>query len=133
MSDVTYFLQISGAQLESIHRDEDEIILHFSRVELIQEMENAFEDSLWTQAVDLTVKGITVNGDLPEAACEIRKGELTDNIYTYRDAVPLPIDWHGDVNCTFVAADTGKQFSIDGESMQLQQLAHPHYIKHMKK
>ena len=133
MSDVIYYLQIAGAQLESIDRDEDEITLHFSRVELIQEMENAIEDSLWTQAVDLTVKDITVDGDLPEAACEIKKGELTDNIYTYRDSAPLPIDWHGDVNCTFVVAGTDREFSIDGTAMQLEQLAHPRYIKHMKK
>lgn len=133
MSDVTFYLQIPGAQLESIDRSEDEITLHFSKVELIQKMENAFEDSLWTQAINLTLKGISVDGDLPEAACEIQKGELTDNIYTYRDSVPMPVDWHGEVNCTFAITGTGREFSIDGTSMQLEQIAHPRYIKHFKK
>ena len=33
------------------------------------EMENAFEDSLWTQAIDLSVKGVDIEGDLPACPC----------------------------------------------------------------
>jgi hypothetical protein len=33
----------------------------------------------------------------------------------------------------FTVEGTGETFSIDGESMQLEQLDHPRYIRHMKK
>jgi hypothetical protein len=133
MSDTTNFLQIPGAQLESIEQNGNDTTLHFSQVQLIQEMEGAFEDSLWTQAVNLTIKGAGIEGELPECPCEITGGELTDNIYTYRDHAPLPINWHGEVSCTFKPDDSGTAFSISGDAMQLEQLEHPRYIKHFKK
>lgn len=133
MSDTTQTLQIPGARLESIEQSDHEIILHFSQVHLIQEMEAAFEDSLWTQAVNLIVTDITLDGELPECPCEIKSGDLTNNIFTYRDHAPLPIDWHGEVSCKFKAAGNDAGFSIDGTAMQLEQIGHPHYIRHVKK
>jgi hypothetical protein len=133
MSDTIYIFQIPGAQLASIEQDDNEITLHFSEVRLIQEMEGAFEDSLWIQPVDLTVKGITLEGDLPECPCEITGGEMSDNIYTYREHAPLPIDWRGVVGCTFTPGDAGAGFSINGDAMQLEQIGNPRYVKHVKK
>ncbi len=133
MSDTTYFLQLPGAQLESIEQGDDQITLHFSRVNLVQEMEGTFEDSLWTQAVNLTIKGIELEGELPECPCEVAGGDMTDNIYTYRNHAPLPINWRGGVACTLKTAGASMGFSIEGESMQLEQIGHPRYIKHIKK
>jgi len=133
MSDTTNTLQIPCAQLESIDQDDNEITLHFSQVHLLQEMEAAMEDSLWTQAVNLTVKEIVIEGELPECPCVIKGGDLVDNIFTYRDHAPMPIDWRGEVRCVFTVEGTGAKFSIDGESMQLEQIDLPRYIKHIKK
>ena len=133
MSDTSNTLQLPGAQLESIDQTDDEITLHFSLVHLLQEMEGAFEDSQWTQAVRLTVRGSKLEGELPACPCELKGGDLTDNIYTYRDHAPLPINWRGEVRCKLVVAGTGAAFSIEGSSMQLEQIDHPRYIRHVKK
>ena len=133
MSDTTQTLQLPGALLESIEQSDNEITLHFSQVHLIQEMEAAFEDSLWTQAVKLTVSGITLDGELPACPCEIESGALTNNIYPYRDHAPLPIDWQGSVSCNFKFVGNDAAFAIDGTSMQLDQIDHPRYIRHIKK
>ena len=133
MSDTIYILQIPGAQLGSIEQKNNEITLHFSEVQLIQEMEGTIEDSLWTQAVDLIIKDVELEGDLPECPCEISGGDMTDNIYTYRDHAPLPINWIGEVTCTFKPEGTDTVFSINGKAMQLEQLELPRYIKHVKK
>ena len=132
MSDTTFFLQLPGAQLQSIKHDADDITLHFSLVNLVQEMEGTIEDSLWTQQVNLGIKGAVTDGELPDCPCEISGGDMTDNIYTYRDHAPLPINWKGGVACTFKTAGASG-FSIEGESMQLEQIGHPRYIKHIKK
>ena len=133
MSDTTQILQLPGAQLESIEQGEDEITLHFSLVQLVQEMEYAIEDSLWTQAIDLTIKGVELEGELPVCPCEVAGGDFTDNIFTYRDHAPLPISWRGSVSCKlgFAGQDTG--FTISGDSLRVDQIAHPRYIKHIKK
>jgi hypothetical protein len=88
MSDTIQILQLPGAQLASIDQGDNEITLHFSQVQLVQEMENAIEDSLWTQAIDLTIKDIELEGELPACPCEISGGDLIDNIFTYRDHAP---------------------------------------------
>lgn len=133
MSDTTNVLQVPGAQLESITQSDNEISLHFSQVQLLQEMEGTIEDSLWTQAVNLTIREIETEGELPECPCIIKSGDLVNNIFTYRDHAPLPIDWRGEVRCSFTVEGTGSSFSIDGKSMQLEQIDLPRYIKHIKK
>jgi len=133
MSDTTNILQIPGAQLESIDQADNEITLHFSQVQLVQEMEGAIEDSLWTQAVNLTIREIEIEGELPECPCTIKGGDMIDNIFTYRDHAPLPINWHGEVCCALTIEGTGETFSIDGESMQLERIDNPRYIKHVKR
>jgi hypothetical protein len=133
MSDVTYTLQLPEARLESIDRDADSITLHFSQVYLVQDMENAFEDSLWTQAVNLTIKEVSIDGDLPGCPCDISGGDITNNIYTYRDHAPLPINWRGEVRCSLKIAGSDAVFSISGSSMQLEQIETPRYIRHLKK
>jgi hypothetical protein len=133
MSDITQVLQLHGAQLASIEEGVDEITLHFSQIQLLQEMENAIEDSLWTQAIDLNLKGIEIEGELPQCPCEISGGDLTDNIFTYRDHAPLPISWRGAVACKLCVAGSDACFSITGESLKVEQIAHPRYIKHIKK
>ena len=133
MSDTTNVLQIPGAQLASIEQTDNDITLQFSQVELLQEMEGAIEDSLWTQAVKLVIREISIEGDLPECPCVIKGGDMIDNIFTYRDHAPLPIDWRGEVRCALVVAGSDASFSIDGESMQLKLIDTPRYIRHIKK
>ena len=133
MSDVSYTLQLPEARLESIEHDADAITLRFSRVQLVQEMENAFEDSLWTQAVNLTIGDYSLDGELPACPCEISGGDITNNIYTYRDHAPLPINWRGEVRCALKVAGSDTVFSISGNTMQLEQLETPRYIRHIKK
>ena len=133
MSDTSNTLQIPGARLDSIEQADNNITLHFSQVQLVQKMEGAIEDSLWTQAVNLTIREINIAGELPACPCVIKDGDMVDNIFTYRDHAPLPINWHGEVRCTLTVAGSDTTFSIDGESMQLEQINHPRYIKHIKK
>ena len=133
MSDTTQILQLPGAQLESIEQSGDSLTLNFSQVHLVQEMEGTIQDSLWTQAVRLTVGGMELTGQLPGCPCEISGGDLTDNIFTYRDHAPLPIDWHGETCCKLTVSGNGGTFTVDGESMQLEQIDHPRYIKHVDK
>jgi len=133
MSDTTNILQIPGAQLESIEQTDNEITLHFSQVQLVQEMEGAIEDSLWTQAVNLVIREIAIEGELPECPCTIKGGDMVDNIFTYRDHAPLPINWRGEVRCALTIEGTSETFSIDGESMQLERIGNPRYIKHVKR
>ena len=133
MSDTIQILQLPGAQLASTDQGEDEITLHFSQVRLVQEMENAMEDSLWTQAIDLTIKGIELEGELPACPCEIAGGDLIDNIFTYRDHAPLPINWQGAVSCRLIVAGHDTGFTISGTTINVKQIDNPRYIKHVKK
>jgi len=133
MSDITQILQLPGAQLASIEQGEDEITLHFSQVQLVQEMENAIEDSLWTQAINLSIKGIELEGELPACPCEITGGDLIDNIFTYRNHAPLPINWQGEVCCKLTVAGNDSGFTISGIAINVEQLDNPRYIKHFKK
>jgi hypothetical protein len=131
--DTTSSLQLPGARLERIEREVDSISLHFSLVHLVQVMEGAFQDSLWKQACELVIRNVKIDGELPPCPCEIQGGDMINNIYTYRDHAPLPIDWNGSVGCKFTVAGSGTVFSIDGTAMQMKMIDHPRYIRHIDK
>lgn len=133
MSDTTRILQLPGAQLASIEQDGSTCTLHFSLLQLVQEMEGAFEDSLWTQAIDLVVGEAVLEGALPACPCVIKGGDLSDNIYTYRNHAPLPIRWRGEVVCKLVVDGTDAVFTLRGAGMEARPLDHPRYIRHIKK
>lgn len=133
MSDTTQTLQLSGAELAAIEHDGDTWTLHFSRVELVQEMEGAFEDSLWTQAIDLVIRNAVQEGPLPECPCVLEGGEFTDNIYTWRNHAPLPVKWRGAVGCRLQVEGMTDAFILNGTGMEAVPLDHPRYIKHIKK
>ena len=133
MSDITIQLQLPEAKLERIERDGEDISLHFSKVFLVQEMEGAFEDSLWTQAVSITISDCEIDGDLPACPCELRGGDFIDNIYTYRNHVTLPISWRGDVGCRLDAGDGAQRCRISGTAIRSEQIGNPVYLKHISK
>jgi hypothetical protein len=131
--DTTSSLQLPGARLERIEHGDDEITLHFSLVYLVQVIEGAFQDSLWKQACKLVIRNIETDGEFPQCPCEIRGGDMTNNIYTYRDHAPLPINWRGSVGCKLTVAGSDAVLSIDGTAMQMELVDHPRYIKHIDK
>ena len=131
--DTTSSLQLPGARLERIEQDDDTVTLHFSLIHLVQVMEGAFQDSLWKQACTLVIRNVEIDGELPQCPCEIQGGDMTDNIYTYRDHAPLPINWNGSVGCKFTVAGSNATFSIDGTAMKMEMLDHPRYIRHIDK
>ena len=133
MSDITRQLQLPEAQLERIEREGDDITLHFSRVFLVQEMEGAFEDSLWTQAVNITIGNCEIDGELPACPCELAGGDFIDNIYTYRNHVALPISWRGDVACRLDVTGSSGNLTISGDSIRSEQIGNPVYLKHIRK
>ncbi|MGD2056340.1 MAG: hypothetical protein PVJ15_05995, partial [Gammaproteobacteria bacterium] len=110
-----------------------EVRLHFSQFHLVQEIENAFEDSLWTQAGTLIIHNRKIAGKLPEYPCQVQGGDLTNNIFTYRDHAPLPIDWTGEVGCSLRISGTDHEISITGSGMQLELHDFPRYLRHIKK
>jgi hypothetical protein len=133
MSDITTRMQLPEASLERIERDGDDITLQFSKVFLVQEMEGAFEDSLWTQAVNITLVNCEIDGELPPCPCELAGGDFMDNIYTYRNHVTLPINWRGDVGCRLNVAGSGQRCEIRCDDIRSEQLGHPAYLKHISK
>jgi hypothetical protein len=133
MSDITDILQLPGAELASIDEDDDTITLHLSRIHVVREMENAFEDSLWSQAGRLVIRYSQISGDMPACPCRIAGGELVNNIYTYRDHAPLPLDWHGSVRCRLTFEGEQAPWTIEGSAMHLERIDHPRYIRHIKK
>ncbi len=133
MSDITQILQLQGAKLEKIDTDTDHVRLHFSEVRLVQEMDGAFEDSLWKQAINLVINNPEVSGTLPDCPCELSGGDLSDNIYTYRDHAPLPIDWRGQVGFKLRLMPDDAVVAIDGTSIVVEQIEHPVYLGHISK
>ena len=131
--DTTSSIQLPGARLERIEHEIDSLTLYFSQLHLVQVMEDAFQDSLWTQAGKLVIRNVEIDGALPACPCELKGGDMTNNIYTYRDHAPLPIDWKGSVGCKFTLAGSGAVFSADGTAMRMEMIDHPRYIRHIDK
>ena len=133
MSDIRQILQLQDAELATIEQHGSDLTLHFPRVYLVQEMEGAIEDSLWTQAIRLTLRDAELQGPLPDCPCTLSGGDLVNNVFTWRNHAPLPIDWHGAVGCKLLMNGSDATLVADAKAMQVEQLDHPRYLRHISK
>jgi hypothetical protein len=126
-------LRLPGCVLQSITREDTGVVLGFSLVYLVKKIEGAFEDTLWKQAGDLIIFNAEIEEGLPACPCEIDGGDLQDNIYTFRDMVPLPLKWRGATSCILRTRGGAGTLEISGDAMEMHLIGDPRYIGHIKR
>lgn len=125
-------IELTGSDVESIQVEEDRVILRFSRAIIVKTMSGSAERTRWWQSGELVFEAAQMEGVPPECPCVCAGGDVGENIYTYRDMIPIPLDSRGRAHCNLRFEGTDQRLVVEGESVSLKMEDRPHYIEHIR-
>ncbi len=125
-------IDLAGSEVASIQIEGDRVVLRFSRAYIIKSMSGSKERTRWWQAGELVFEGASVEGELPACPCICAGGDVGENIYTYRDMIPIPLQSRGRAHCDLRFEGTERHLRVAAEAVELKMEDRPHYIEHIR-
>jgi len=125
-------IELPGSELEAILLEDDCLRISFSRVIIIKTMTGSSERTRWWQTADLVMEGAEVEGCPPTGPLVCVGGDIEDNIFTYRDMIPLPLSSRGSVGCDLSFRDTPAHLKVMATAIRMEMKGLPKYIEHLR-
>jgi hypothetical protein len=124
-------IDLPGSEIESIRLDGERLVVRFSRAYIIQTMTGSQQRTRWYQAGELVFSAAVVEGELPQCPCICAGGDVGENIYTYRDMLPLPLKSSGSAYCKLQFEASEQMLLAKAEGVELVMEDRPRYIEHI--
>ena len=125
-------IELPGSEVESIILEGTVLKVRFSRAYIIKTMTGSTERTRWWQAGELVMEGASVVGALPNGPLVCTGGDVGENVYIYRDMIPIPLDSRGRTHCTLSFRDSRAKLLAEGETIRLEMRETPKYIEHIR-
>lgn len=126
-------IDLNGSEIAAVTLAGSELRLEFSRAYLIKTMTGSTEQTRWWQAGTLIIQDAEVASALPSGALICLGGDLEDNVYTYRDMIPVPFASRGRVGCNLSFSGVEGSLRVIGTAMRLVMQDTPKYIEHLRR
>jgi hypothetical protein len=99
---------------------------------LIKTMTGSVERTRWWQNGELVFSGAELDGEspLPDLPAECSGGDVGENVYTYRDMIPVPLESVGHAHCDLHVGAAGIRVQAQGVRLVLEDVAK--YIEHIR-
>jgi hypothetical protein len=125
-------IELVGSEISGVSVSDDEVRVHFERAIIIKTMTGSVEKTKWWQKGDIVFTGAQVVDPLPDAFGECEGGDVGENVYTYRDMIPLPLESRGQASCDLVIAGQTRHIVVQAETIRLEMAEVPKYIEHIR-
>ena len=125
-------IQLSDSEIADISLIDGVLRVGFSRAYIVKTMTGSQESTLWWQAGELIMEGAEAEQPLPCVPAVCSGGDIDENIYTYRDMIPVPLDSRGRTRCELHLRDTDARIVVRGETVRLAMVDTPRYIRHLR-
>ena len=127
----TTSIELPGTEIDCITLSAGTLRLHFARALIIKTMTGSAERTRWWQAGELAIDGAEPQSPLPDAPVICAGGDVDENVYTYRDMVPLPLKANGRVACDLKLTDSSARIHVAGTAIRLEMDGIAKYIEHI--
>ncbi len=126
-------IALAGSTIAAVTIDGDTIRVEFEPAYLVKIMTGSVEQTRWKQNGALVFEGAQIDAEqaLPTLPAECSGGDVGENVYTYRDMVPVPLDSRGRAHCALKVGDSGL-IRIDATAVHLEMIDVPKYIEHIR-
>lgn len=126
-------IELAGSEIAGVSHTEGILRVHFSRAYIIRTMTGSAERTRWWQAGDLVIEDAQLEAPLPAAGPLVcAGGDIEENVYVYRDMIPIPLASRGHCRCDLQLRDGAGRICASGTTVQLQLEATPKYIEHLR-
>ncbi len=125
-------IELPGSRIAAVIQEGDEIRVEFAPAYLVKIMTGSVERTRWHQEGALVFDAANLDDEtpLPSLPADCEGGDVGENIYTYRDMVPVPLTSQGRAHC--VLRVQGGEIRIDGGGVRLEMRDVPKYIEHIR-
>lgn len=129
-------IELPGSEITAIWLGDDGTLrIVFSKALIIKTMTGSSERTRWWQAGALVLEKATVEEDSQDLPCEPMVcvgGDIEDNVFTYRDMIPLPLASRGRVGCDLGFHDSTYRLRARGSAIRLEMVEVAKYIEHIR-
>ncbi|MEA3638370.1 MAG: hypothetical protein VBE63_00315 [Lamprobacter sp.] len=129
-------IRLPGSELAEIRFADGKLSVSFARAYIIKTMTGSAEKTLWWQAGELLLDNAELLEPLPEVPSGDRLicegGDIDENVYTYRDMIPIPLDSRGHCRCDLKLRGSDARIIAQGETLRLLMQDTPKYIEHIR-
>jgi len=125
-------IELPGSDVDRIFRQGGEIIVEFGKAYIVKTMTGSTDRTLWWQKGRLVLGGVMdPEGEFPEAPLVCAGGDVGENVYTYRDMVPIPLESRGRAHMDLRFVGTDRHVKAAGDRIRLELEGVPKYIRHI--
>jgi hypothetical protein len=125
-------IDLPGSEVESIQLEAGNLIIRFSRVIIIKTMTGSQDRTRWWQSGALIFENAELESEIPDTPCVCNGGDVGENVYTYRDMIPMPLESKGRARCDLKFIDR-QPLRAWAEGVRLEMDDRPRYIEHIHK
>lgn len=125
-------IELPGSEVESVVVDGSTVRVAFSRAFIVKTMTGSVERTRWWQRGEMVFEDAEVDGELPVMPGVCAGGDVHDNVFTYRDMVPLPLETRGRTGCALRFEGTDRRLVVRAGALRLAMEDVPKYIEHIR-
>jgi hypothetical protein len=124
-------IDLPGSAIEHIVLEDGTLRVQFSRAYILKSMTGSKERTRWWQAGALVLEGVEGAPSLPEGPLVSAGGDIDENVYTYRDTVPIPYASRGAIRLMLRFEGHPEPLIVHGQAIRLEMIDVPRYIEHL--
>jgi len=125
-------IDLPGSKIEQITVTGDRVVVRFSYAIVIKTMSGSTERTRWHQAGELIFDDAAIEGEYPAGSVTCIGGDVGENIYTYRDMIPIPFQSAGRARCDLRFEECDEHLRVEGKAVTLALEDRPHYLEHIR-
>lgn len=125
-------IDLAGSTIAGVYIDGETVRVWFQPAYLIKTMTGSNERTRWWQNGELVFRRAQVEGPLPDFPAECLGGDITENIYTYRDMIPVPLESRGRTACALRVRGSDALIRVSAEAVKLEMRDVAKYIEHLR-
>lgn len=125
-------IELPGSQIAAVSIDGETVSIRFEPAYLIKTMTGSSERTRWWQNGRLVFEHAEFDSDqgLPALPAACTGGDVGENVFTYRDMLPVPFASRGRVFCRLHLGD--RTIRVDATAVRLEMDDVPRYIDHLR-
>jgi hypothetical protein len=127
-------IELPGSEIRAVVVEGDTVRIRLEPAYIIKTMTGSVERTKWWQNGELVFGGAALDEDaeLPALPAECAGGDVGENVYTYRDMIPVPLESRGHAHCALKVKGSDAVIRVQAESVRLVMEDVPKYIEHIR-
>ena len=125
-------IELVGSRILGVAVDGGTVRVRFEPAYIVKSMTGSTERTRWWQNGELVLESAEVDGDLPPLPANCLGGDVGENVYTYRDMIPVPLRSRGRVRCDLRVEGSEAHIRVTGSAIELRMDDVPKYIEHVR-